>query len=180
MKYIIASDIHGSAFWCKKLIDAFESEKGDRLILLGDILYHGPRNDLPDGYAPKEVIDMLNALKGKVISVAGNCEAPVDQMVLNFPVLAEYAMIPYKKQTIFLTHGHIYNANALPPLCDGDVLVHGHTHIPVCEKRDGYFLINPGSVSIPKGNSHHGYAIFEDGRFTLNDFDGMVKADIEV
>ena len=180
MKYIIASDIHGSAFWCKKLIDAFEKEGGDRLILLGDILYHGPRNDLPEGHAPKEVIEMLNAMKGKVISVRGNCEAEVDQMVLNFPVLADYTMIPHEKKTVFLTHGHIYNENSLPPLCDGDVLVHGHTHVPVCEKRDGYVLVNPGSVSIPKEDSHHGYAVFEDGEFILKDLDGNVISTIKI
>lgn len=180
MKYIIASDIHGSAFWCKKLVDAFEKEGGDRLILLGDILYHGPRNDLPDGYAPKEVIEMLNAIKGRVISVRGNCEAEVDQMVLSFPVLADYTMLPIDSKTVFLTHGHIYNENNLPPLCDGDVLVHGHTHVPVCEKRDGYVLINPGSVSIPKENSHHGYAVLENGEFTLKDFDGEIKARIKI
>ncbi len=180
MKYIIASDIHGSAYWCKKLIEAFEKEKGDRLILLGDILYHGPRNDLPEGYSPKDVIEMLNALKGKIISVRGNCEAEVDQMVLNFPVLADYTMIAWETKTIFLTHGHIYNENNLPPLCDGDVLVHGHTHIPVCQKREGYVIVNPGSISIPKENSHHGYAIFNNGEFVLKDFDGLVKANITI
>ena len=180
MKYIIASDIHGSALWCKKLLDAFKKENGDRLILLGDILYHGPRNDLPDGYAPKEVIELLNAMKGRVISVRGNCEAEVDQMVLSFPVLADYTMLPIESKTVFLTHGHIYNENNLPPLCDGDVLVHGHTHVPVCEKRDGYVLINPGSVSIPKENSHHGYAVLENGEFILKDFDGEIKKRINI
>lgn len=180
MKYFIASDIHGSAFWCKKMLEAFKNEKADRMILLGDILYHGPRNDLPEGHSPKEVIDMLNQLKGKVISVRGNCEAEVDQMVLNFPVLADYTMLEWEDKTVFLTHGHIYNENALPPLCDGDVLVHGHTHVPVCEKREGYMLINPGSVSIPKENSHHGYAIFESGEFTLKDLEGNTKASIKI
>ena len=180
MKIIIASDIHGSAYWCKKLVDAFEKEKGDRMILLGDILYHGPRNDLPDEYDPKQIIDILNGLKGRVISVRGNCEAEVDQMVLNFPVLADYTMIPYENKTVFLTHGHIYNESCLPPMCDGDVLVHGHTHVPVCEKREGYILINPGSVSIPKENSHHGYAVFENGSFTLKDFDGNIKGEIKL
>lgn len=180
MKYIIASDIHGSAFWCKKLVDAFKTEKGDKLILLGDILYHGPRNDLPDGYAPKDVIELLNGMKGKVVSVRGNCEAEVDQMVLNFPILADYAMLAWENKTIFLTHGHVYNENNLPPLCEGDVLVHGHTHVPVCENRSEYVLINPGSVAIPKENSHHGYAVFENGEFILKDFDGEEKYNIKV
>ena len=180
MKYFIASDIHGSAFWCKKMVEAFQTEKADRMILLGDILYHGPRNDLPEGYAPKEVIEMLNALKGKIISVRGNCEAEVDQMVLTCPVLADYTMLPYEDKTVFLTHGHIFNENNLPPLCDGDVLVHGHTHVPVCEKREGYVLINPGSVAIPKENSHHGYAVFENGEFILKDFEGNIKVSIKI
>ncbi len=172
MKYIIASDVHGSAYWCKKLIDAFEKEKAAKLILLGDVLYHGPRNDLPLEYDPKAVIEMLNNLKGKVLCVRGNCDSEVDAMVLNFPILADYAIIPCEHATIFLTHGHIYNENNLPPLCDGDVLVHGHTHIPVCKKKENFFVINPGSVSIPKENSHHGYMTFESGKFTLKDFDG--------
>ena len=171
MKYLIASDIHGSAFWCKKLVDAFEKEKADKMILLGDILYHGPRNELPDEYAPKKVIEMLSALSGKVISVRGNCEAEVDQMVLPFPVLADYAMLVCGSKTVFLTHGHIYNENALPPMTDGDVLIHGHTHIPVCEKRKGYLIVNPGSVSIPKKNSAHGYAIIEDGEISVKNLE---------
>lgn len=180
MKFIIASDIHGSAYWCKKLVEAFNKENADRIILLGDILYHGPRNDLPKEYNPKEIIDILNDMKGKIISVRGNCEAEVDQMVLNFPVLADYTMIPYENKTVFLTHGHIFNENNLPPMCDGDVLVHGHTHVPVCEKRDGYIIINPGSVSIPKENSHNGYAVFENEKFTLKDFDGNIKNEIAI
>ena len=180
MKLFIASDIHGSAYFAELMVKAFEASGAEKLVLLGDILYHGPRNDLPDGYAPKEVIEELNVLKGRVISVRGNCEAEVDQMVLSFPVLADYTMIPYEKKTVFLTHGHIYNENNLPPLCDGDVLVHGHTHVPVCERRDGYILINPGSVAIPKENSHHGYAILENGEFTLKDFEGNVKANLTI
>ncbi len=180
MKYIIASDIHGSALWCEKLIKAFESENADKLILLGDILYHGPRNDLPDEYNPKKVIEMLNALTGKIMSVRGNCEAEVDQMVLSFPVLADYAIIPYNGKTIFLTHGHIYNEAKLPPLDNGDILMHGHTHIPVCEKRDGYTLVNPGSVSLPKENSHHGYAILEANSINLKDFDGKIRGEMTI
>ena len=172
MKYIIASDIHGSAYWCQKLIDAFKKEKANKLILLGDILYHGPRNDLPLEYNPKSVIEMLNNLKGKVISVRGNCDSEVDAMVLNFPIIADFAMIPCENSTVFLTHGHIYNEANLPPIYNGDVLVHGHTHIPICKKESSYFIINPGSVSIPKENSHHGYMTFDSKSFILKDFDG--------
>ena len=131
MKWLIASDIHGSALWCRRLLEAFRREQADRLILLGDILYHGPRNDLPEGYAPKEVIALLNPLKERILCVRGNCEAEVDQMVLDFPVMADYAVIPDGQRLIYLTHGHVYNAGHLPPLCPGDVLIHGHTHIPL-------------------------------------------------
>ena len=179
MKYFIASDIHGSAFWCEKMVSAFNSSGADKMILLGDILYHGPRNDLPQEYNPKRVIELLNALSPRVISVRGNCDSEVDQMVLNFPIMADYFLIPLEKSNVFITHGHIYNENALPPLSDGDVLVHGHTHVPVFEKREGYSIINPGSVSIPKENSHHGYMILEGSVFTLFDFEGSVIGEIE-
>ena len=175
MKYIIASDIHGSAFWCKKLIQAFEREKADKMILLGDILYHGPRNDLPTEYAPKKVIEMLNALQGKVVSVRGNCDAEVETMVLNFPVSGDFAMMEMSGKTVFLTHGHIYNKEKRPPLAKGDILVQGHTHVPVCEESEDYTLINPGSVSIPKENSYNGYILLDGNEFIFKTLDGEIK-----
>ncbi|MGN1114594.1 MAG: phosphodiesterase [Oscillospiraceae bacterium] len=168
MKAMIASDIHGSAYYCKKMLDAFESQKADRLILLGDILYHGPRNDLPKEYNPKEVIAMLNPLKNKLLCVRGNCDTEVDQMVLDFPVLADYALLVIDGLTIFATHGHKFNCDDLPPLNKGDILLHGHTHIPVIENKGDYTYINPGSVSIPKNNSDHSYLILEKGKFQFN------------
>lgn len=166
MKWMIASDIHGSAVWCRRLLEAFEQEHADRLVLLGDILYHGPRNDLPEGYAPKEVIAMLNPLKEKILCVRGNCEAEVDQMVLDFPVMADYAVLPVGEHLVYFTHGHIYNAANLPPLCAGNVLIHGHTHVPKCECVNGVHVLNPGSVSIPKDGSWHGYMVLEGEEFT--------------
>ena len=157
MKFLIASDIHGSAYYCRKLIECYHNENTDRLILLGDILYHGPRNDLPQDYAPKEVIEMLNKLKNEIFCVRGNCEAEVDQMVLDFPVLADYALMPLGNRIMFITHGHIFNEQHLPPLKDGDILLHGHTHVPKCVDYGTYTYMNPGSISIPKENSHHGY-----------------------
>ena len=157
MKWMIASDIHGSAYYCEKMLEAYEREKADRLILLGDLLYHGPRNDLPKDYAPKRVIELLNAKKDVLLCVRGNCEAEVDQMVLAFPVMAEYALLPVGKRLMFVTHGHIFNNNHLPPLCKGDILLHGHTHVPACEVHEDYVYLNPGSVAIPKDNSPHGY-----------------------
>lgn len=165
MKLLIASDIHGSALFCELLVKAFESEKADRLILLGDILYHGPRNDLPQGYAPKRVIEMLNPLKDKITCVRGNCEAEVDQMVLDFPVMDDYFVLPLGEKNAFATHGHIYNPEKLPSLNNWDILLNGHTHIPKCEEYEGFIYMNPGSVSIPKENSVHSYMVFENNEF---------------
>lgn len=175
MKWLIASDIHGSAYWCEKLLEAYKAEGADRLLLLGDVLYHGPRNDLPQGYAPKQVIAMLNAMKNEILCVRGNCEAEVDQMVLEFPVLADYAVLCEGTTMIYCTHGHVYNTGKLPPLQKGDVLLHGHTHIPAWEDHGSYRYLNPGSVSIPKENSWHGYMVLENGLFTWKDFDGNVR-----
>lgn len=165
-KLMIASDIHGSALWCRALLDAFEREKADRLLLLGDLLYHGPRNDLPDGYAPKEVIAMLSGIKEKLLAVRGNCDTEVDQMVLPFPILADYALLDVQGLTIFATHGHIWNDGNLPPLCPGDVFLFGHSHLPKMERVGDIHCVNPGSVSLPKGGSTRGYLVLEDGVFT--------------
>ena len=162
MKWMIASDLHGSAYYCRKMLEAFEREGADRLFLLGDLLYHGPRNDLPREYAPKEVIPLLNGKKEKLLCVRGNCDAEVDQMVLEFPVLADYAVLPVGRRLIYATHGHIYHVKNLPPLAPGDVLLHGHTHVPAwTEFGQGNLYLNPGSVSIPKEDSPHSYMTLE-------------------
>ena len=162
MKWMIASDLHGSAYYCRKMLEAFEREGTDRLFLLGDLLYHGPRNDLPREYAPKEVIPLLNGKKEKLLCVRGNCDAEVDQMVLEFPVLADYAVLPVGQRLIYATHGHIYHVKNLPPLAPGDVLLHGHTHVPAwTEFGQGNLYLNPGSVSIPKEDSLHSYMTLE-------------------
>ena len=162
MKWMIASDLHGSAYYCRKMLEAFEREGAGRLFLLGDLLYHGPRNDLPREYAPKEVIPLLNEKKEKLLCVRGNCDAEVDQMVLEFPVLADYAVLPVGRRLIYATHGHIYHVKNLPPLAPGDVLLHGHTHVPAwTEFGQGNLYLNPGSVSIPKEDSPHSYMTLE-------------------
>ena len=162
MKWMIASDLHGSYFYASQMQQAFEREQADRLLLLGDLLYHGPRNDLPREYAPKEVIPLLNGKKEKLLCVRGNCDAEVDQMVLEFPVLADYAVLPVGQRLIYATHGHIYNVKNLPPLAPGDVLLHGHTHVPAwTEFGQGNLYLNPGSVSIPKEDSPHSYMTLE-------------------
>lgn len=175
MKWLIASDIHGSAYYCQRLIEAYKKENADRLIILGDILYHGPRNDLPRDYAPKQVIAMLNEIKNELLCVRGNCDTEVDQMVLDFPVLADYAILDLGERLAYLTHGHIYNEGNLPPICDGDIIIHGHTHVPKCVKHKNYICMNPGSVSIPKEDSHHGYMTLENGKFLWKDLDGEIK-----
>lgn len=172
MKYMFASDIHGSAYYCRKMLEAYEQEKADRLILLGDILYHGPRNDLPKEYAPKEVIAMLNAKKNELYVVRGNCEAEVDQMVLEFPVMADYCIIMDGERTIYASHGHVYNENNLPPMKNGDIFIHGHTHVLRAEKKENYTILNPGSVSIPKEESEHSYMVVEENVYTWKNMDG--------
>ena len=172
MKWMIASDLHGSAYYCKKMMEAFEREKADRLLFLGDILYHGPRNDLPRDYAPKEVIRMMNSFSGRILAVRGNCEAEVDQMVLDFPVLASYAVLELGSNIIFATHGHVWNIDSLPPLKEGDVLLYGHTHVPLCEEKNGVLCLNPGSLSLPKEGSEHSYMTLENGRFSWISLEG--------
>ncbi len=176
MKFLIASDIHGSAYWAERLMSAIEEEQPDRIILLGDLLYHGPRNDLPRDYAPKRVIPLLNDLakSGRVIAVRGNCEAEVDQMVLEFPCMSDSALVMDSDgRELFCTHGHVFGAGVhnsvdnAPALPAGSALVYGHTHIKVNEesqKHPGLWLFNPGSVSIPKDGTHS-YGIYEDGSF---------------
>lgn len=173
MKLMIASDIHGSAYYCRKMIDAYKREKADRLLILGDILYHGPRNDLPKDYAPKEVIAMLNPLKNELLCVRGNCDTEVDQMVLDFPILADYCFLSLDGHEILATHGHVYNPDHLPPIKGGNILLNGHTHIPANQKMENYTYMNPGSVSIPKAGSAHGYMIY-DGEFIWKDLDGNI------
>lgn len=175
MKIMIASDIHGSAYYCKQLLECFHAEQADRLLLLGDILYHGPRNDLPEAYAPKEVLAMLNAMKDRIFCVRGNCDTEVDQMVLEFPILADYCLLTAGQRLIYATHGHQHNLQALPPLQPGDILLHGHTHIPAWEQfGQSNLYCNPGSVSIPKAGSARGYMTLQDRTFLWKSLDGQV------
>ena len=165
MKFLIASDIHGSAYYCNLLLEAVKEENADRILLLGDILYHGPRNDLPLDYAPKKVIEMLNILKDRLFCVRGNCDTEVDQMVLSFPVLADYSIIPVGDRLIYATHGHNYNESKLPPIAKGDILLNGHTHVSKCTEHEDFVYMNPGSVSIPKEGTPHSYMTLENGKF---------------
>ena len=165
MKLMIASDIHGSAKYCRMMLERFDAEGADRLLLLGDVLYHGPRNDLPEEYAPKAVLAMLNERKERIFCVRGNCDTEVDQMVLEFPILSEYAVLPVGGRVLYATHGHHGNEQTPPPLCSGDLLLCGHTHVPKWEDHGTFVYLNPGSTSIPKNGSCHSYMTLENGEF---------------
>lgn len=175
MKIMAAADIHGSAFYCDKLLRRYEKEKPDKLLLLGDILYHGPRNELPKDYNPKTVISELNKRKNQILCVRGNCDSEVDQMVLEFPIMAEYCYLYLDGSIIFATHGHKFNKDSMPCLAENEILLYGHTHIPACEQIGNNLYMNPGSVSIPKESSHHGYMTIEKGAFLWKDLEGDIK-----
>ncbi len=174
MKLLIASDIHGDAVCCQKILDAADSRGVDKIVLLGDILYHGPRNDLPENYAPKKVIELLNQNSEKLLCIKGNCEAEVDGMVLSFPVLSDFGWIydSEKNISMYLSHGHKFNPENLPPLPDGSVFLYGHTHLLGFVKQDGVLCLNPGSVSLPKGGNPKSFAIYENGEFSIFSLDG--------
>ena len=174
MKLLIASDIHGSLKYCNRLVEQYKKEECDKLILLGDILYHGPRNDLPEEYNPKGVIALLNDISDEVFSVRGNCEAEVDNMVLDFDVLAEYAILYIKNRLVFLTHGHKWNPQNMPKLKKGDILFNGHTHVSKIEKIGDVLYINPGSVSIPKENTERGYILLTETKIIHKDLNGNI------
>ena len=180
MKLMIASDIHGAAGYCRDLLSAFDWEGAARLLLLGDILYHGPRNDLPDEYAPKQVLAMLNERRDRLFCVRGNCDTEVDQMVLEFPIMADYMALFLEGRMVFVTHGHLFNEENLPNFNPGDVLIHGHTHVRAAADRGAYFFLNPGSMALPKGDGVHSYMVYEDGVFTTKDMDGAVLETLDI
>ncbi|MBR4030706.1 MAG: phosphodiesterase [Clostridia bacterium] len=176
MKLLFASDIHGSSKYAKILKDIFESEKAEKLILLGDYLYHGPRNDLPDGYNPKETLSILNGMKDSLFCVRGNCDGEVDQMVLDFPMMADYAMLYLNGKRVYITHGHNFNPENPLKMQKGDILINGHTHVWKAQEFDEFTYLNPGSVTLPKENQNHSYMVYEDGIFTIKSIDGEILA----
>lgn len=175
MKYLIASDIHGSAYYCRLLKERFEEEKAELLILLGDLLYHGARNALPQAYSTLETAEILNSMKDDLVCVRGNCDSEVDQMVLGFPCLSDYALVCADGVNIYLSHGH----RAVPPMRGGDVYVTGHTHVPLAE-REGFLHLNPGSVSLPKENSGRGYILYSDKKFSFRTLDGEEYKNVSI
>ncbi len=180
MKLMFASDLHGSSRWCEKMLEACRRENAEKLCLLGDLLYHGPRNALPEGHDPKETAALLNSVRNELLCVRGNCDAEVDQMMLDFPILAEYALIYADGRTFFLTHGHRWNPDSLPPLKTGDALICGHTHILRAAQINGIHCLNVGSVTFPKENNPHSYMVYENGSFTIKDMDGTAILQYEM
>lgn len=182
MKLLIASDIHGDILSTRRVIQTAKEQKVDKILLLGDVLYHGPRNDLPEHYSPKEVIALLNENAQNILCIKGNCEAEVDGMVLNFPVLCEQGFV-YDGDcgvSMYLSHGHKYNPENLPPLPENSVFLYGHTHIYKCEKVNNIFCINPGSVTLPKGGNPKTLALYESGVFKIIGENGEIAESIKV
>lgn len=180
MKIFFIADIHGSLYYTRKALESFKKENADYIAILGDELYHGARNPLPEEYNPKEVALLLNEFADRIIAVRGNCDSEVDEMVLDFPMMAAYSIILYNNRRLFLTHGHIYNEDNLPKLREGDVFIYGHTHVPRAEKKDNIFIINPGSITFPKENSSNSYGVLEENTFKIKDLNGTVIKEIEL
>ena len=180
MKMFFISDIHGSLFFLKKALLRYKEEGASYIVMLGDALYHGPRNPLPKDYDPQKVANLLNEYKDQIIAVRGNCDSEVDQMIIEYPMMADYSIILYDNRRLFLTHGHIYNKNNMPNLSKNDVLVYGHTHVPVAEKNNNIYVLNPGSLSLPKENNANSYAILQDNLFQIKDLDGIVIKEINL
>lgn len=178
MKIFILSDIHGSASLLERALGLFQASGARHLILLGDVMYHGARNPLPEGYDPKRVAEMLGGIADRIIAVRGNCDSEVDQMVLNFPITADYSSLLLGGRRVFITHGHLFSETSLPPLAAGDAFLFGHTHIPRAEKQNGVYLLNPGSISMPKENTPRCCALLDESGFTVTDLDGHVYKEI--
>ena len=172
MKLLFASDIHGSRSAMEAVLRQYKLEGADRLVLLGDLLYHGPRNDLPDQYDPKGGTALRNAIKNDLLCGRGNCDAEVDQLVLEFPIRADYALFDLDGVTAFVTHGHLFNLDCLPPHKEGDLLIHGHTHVLTVQEKDGMTYINPGSAALPKEGNPKSYMVYEKGVFTIKTLEG--------
>lgn len=176
MKYMIISDIHGSETYLQNTLHLFEEKHYDALILLGDILYHGPRNPLPKGHNPAGVVALLNHYASKIIACRGNCDAEVDQMLLHFPCLSDYTLVVDEGIRIFATHGHIYSPENLPPFDGKNIFLYGHTHLWELKKQDDTLICNPGSISLPKENRPHTYAVYENATLSIYTLDQELLA----
>ncbi|HHW32361.1 MAG TPA: phosphodiesterase [Clostridiaceae bacterium] len=180
MKLFIISDIHGSFYYLKKALEAYEKEQADYILILGDILYHGARNPIPPEYNTLQVATLLNKYSNRIIAVRGNCDSDVDLLVIEFPIESLYSTVLLNDFRIFLTHGHIYNGENLPNLRTGDVLFHGHTHVPVIDQKNGIYIINPGSITFPKDGYPNSYGILRDNIVEIKDLEGNVFKSVEI
>jgi putative phosphoesterase len=176
MKLFFIADIHGSYHHLQRGLDCFEQEQADQIIILGDALYHGPRNPLPQGYDPPHVAPLLNQYKDRIIAVRGNCDCEVDQMLIEYPMLGDYAVVFIDSRKLFLTHGHIFSPSNPPALPPGSIFASGHTHLPVAEKRGDLYFFNPGSLTLPKGGFPNSYGIYADNVLTVKSLDGATLA----
>lgn len=171
LKILFISDLHGSLPRTERALAVAKEQNVDSIALLGDALYHGPRNPLPEGYDPKQVAQLLNQWKHRIIAVRGNCDGEVDQMLLEFPIMADFSWILTDGHRMFLTHGHLWHPDSLPHLVPGDVFVYGHVHYPIAEEQNGIHIWNPGTVSLPKQGAQPGYGIYDSGVFTAYTLD---------
>lgn len=172
MKVLVISDIHGSSYYAEKIKEIVEKENPDKIILLGDLYYHGPRNDLTQEYAPMKVAEILNSLKDKLLVVKGNCDAEVDEMISDFK-FEDHLLLDINGKKIYFTHGHRYNIEVIP-YEDFEVLIYGHIHQGFIQEKEGYLFANPGSISLPKCGTEHSYLILEKDKFILKNVDGEV------
>lgn len=173
MKLFFASDLHGCLAATEKTLDLFVQSGAEHLVLLGDILNHGPRNPVPEAYSPPQVAERLNQYAERIIAVRGNCDSEVDQMLLSFPMMMDYSWVLLESgQRLFLTHGHLYNGANIPALKAGDVLVHGHTHIAMAHKQQDIVVFNPGSVTFPRENQPASYGLYHAGQLSVMSLQG--------
>ncbi len=179
MKFLVASDIHGSKSSAEHILRLVQEHQAEKILLLGDVLYHGPRNPLPEDYAPKEVVGLLNSIAAKIIAVRGNCDSEVDQMVLEFSLHRDDLMIVNEGCTIIASHGHIYSPENLPQMNEGDAFIYGHVHLPVAKKQEGKYILNPGSITLPKENNPRSYAVLDEKSFTIYDLEDQILKHIE-
>lgn len=178
MKILIISDIHGSSYYAKKIEEINEREKPEQIILLGDLYYHGPRNELTNEYNPMQVAGILNDLKDKIIAVRGNCDAEVDEMISDFK-LQPYIETEMNGKHVFISHGHVYNIDNIPNK-EIEIMFYGHFHTGFIKEENGIIFANPGSISLPKNNTEHSYIIFEENKITLKDVDGNIIEEKEI
>lgn len=172
MKVLVISDIHGSGYYAEKIKELNKYENPDKIVILGDLYYHGPRNNLSQEYNPMKVAEVLNSLKDKLLVIKGNCDAEVDEMISEFK-FEDYILAKINGKNIYFTHGHKYNIENIPHE-EFNILIYGHIHQGFIQEKDGYIFANPGSISLPKCNSKHSYLILEENKIILKDIDGIV------